>query len=93
MLEACLCCLLESSEGWKNLICGSHLVVNSLKLFRFVILELRHFLIVYNNLQAHSPKYVDTEVPGLFGFLLGCFTLVILLMDLYHVQYMHLERS
>lgn len=34
----------------KNLMCGSHLVVNSLKLFRFVFLELRHVLIVYNSL-------------------------------------------
>lgn len=74
----------------KNFICGSHLVVNSLKLFRFVFLDLRRVLIVYNNVQAHSPKYVDTEVPRLFVLLLDCFTVVTLLIDPYHMQYMHL---
>lgn len=77
----------------KNLICGSHLVGSSLKLHRFVFLELRRVLIVCNNLQAHSAKYVDIEVPGFFVLLLGCFTVVTLLMEPYHMQHMHVERS
>lgn len=40
-------------------------------------------------LEAHSPDYVGTELPGVFFvLLLGCFTVVTLLMDPYCVQHM-----
>lgn len=81
----------------KNLMCGSHLAVNSLKLFRFVFLAFRCVLIVCNNLQAHSPEYVDTEVPGIFCFpawLLYCgYFIDGSILCATYVHTLHLERS
>lgn len=93
VLEGYLCCLYCSEVckkfyTWKSL---SRELIKTTQ--RFVFLELRCVLIVCNSLQAHSPKYVDNEVPGVFVLLLGCFIVVTLLMEPYHVQHMHVERS